>query len=210
MQEFADEAASENSEETPSVFEATWARQVFCNAVNRFKEDCDSTGNDSRWLLFRERLLVPVVSGKETSDYVELAKKCNFESPKQARNAMVGAKRGFDKALHSVVQDYVLNDDLVASEIEDLHRILRNSDVLDEAVSGFVPLNQELNLTQECFQSVQIAGILEMNKQTKVWTDQELARMWNEILDTTFEKLNLSEACHKNDPNLRSVAISHS
>jgi DNA-directed RNA polymerase specialized sigma24 family protein len=203
MQEFADEAAPEHSEETPSVFEATWARQVFSNAVNRFKEDCDSTSNDSRWLLFRERLLVPVASGKEPSDYVELAKKCNFESPKQARNAMVGAKRGFDKALHSVVQDYVLDDALVASEIEDLHRILRNSDILDEAVSGFVPLNQELNLTQECFQSVQIAGILEMNKQTKEWTDQELARMWKEILDTTFEKLNLSEACQKVDSSLR-------
>ena len=203
MQEFADEAAPEDNDATPSVFEATWARQVFCNAVNRFKEDCDNTGNDSRWLVFRERLLVPVASGKEASDYVELAKKCNFESPKQARNAMVGAKRGFDKALHSVVQDYVLNEALVESEIEDLHRILQNSDVLDEAIADFVPFKPEVDLQQECFQSLQIAGILEMNKQTKEWTDQELARMWDEILDSTFEKLNQSEACQKVEPGVR-------
>lgn len=203
MQEFADEAAPEDDKEAPSIFEATWARQVFCNAVNRFKDDCDNTGNDSRWLLFRERLLVPVVSGDETSDYVELAKKCNYENPKQARNAMVGAKRGFDKALQSVVQDYVLNEAMVASEIEDLHRILRNSDILDEAVSDFVPFNQDLNLDQECFQSVQIAGILKMNQQSEKWTPQELGRMWNEILDTTFEKLDLSEDCRKHDPSLK-------
>ena len=27
--------------------------------------------------------------------------------------------------------------------------------------------------------------------------------MWNEILDSTFEKLNLSEACQKKDPSIR-------
>ena len=116
---------------------------------------------------------------------------------------MVGAKRGFERALRSVVQDYVLDEAMVAAEIEDLHRILRNSDILDEAVSDFAPLNQDLNLTQECFQPVQIAGILEMNKQSKEWTDQELSRMWNEILDTTFEKLNLSEAGLQHDPGLK-------
>ncbi len=202
LQEFSDEIAVQENSELPSVFEAAWARQVFCNAVSRFKEDCDHSRHESRWLLFRERFLKPVVSGTETSDYVELAKKCNFESPKQARNAMVGAKRAFDKALRSVVLDYVLNEELVATELEELHRILKNSDVLDEAISSFVPLKGELDVRQECFQSVRIAGILEMNKKTQAWTDTELARMWNEILDTTFEKLNLAETIDKHDPSL--------
>ena len=59
MQEYADEAAPENGKESPSVFEATWTRQVFCNAINRLKDDCDNMGNDSRWLLFREKLQRP-------------------------------------------------------------------------------------------------------------------------------------------------------
>jgi hypothetical protein len=140
LDEFGEDIVEAQPMGATSVFEAAWARQVFCNAVNRFKVDCDETNNPSRWMLFKERLLVPVISGKETDDYGELAKKCNFESPKQARNAMVGAKRAFDKAMRSVVQDYVLDESLVESELGDLFQILKNSDVLDEAIAEFVPL----------------------------------------------------------------------
>ena len=203
LNEGVGEVAEVEQADAPNVFEAAWARQVFCNAVNRFKADCDESDNASRWMLFRERLLVPIVSGTETGDYGELAKKCNFESPKQARNAMVGAKRAFDKALQSVVMDYVLNESLVPAELDDLYRILKDSDVLDDAIAEFVPLKQDLQLTEECFQSVRLAGIIEMNSNTRVWTDQELARMWSEILNTTFESLKLSDACRRIDPSLR-------
>lgn len=200
LSEFGEEATPDERP-VSDVFEAAWARQVFCNAVHSFKMGCDASGNESRWLLFQERLLVPVVSGKETGDYVQLAKKCNFESPKHARNAMVGAKRAFDRAMRSTVKDYLLDESLVDSELEDLFQILKKSDVLDEAISQFVPLEQELRMTEQCFQSIRITGILEMNKDTKVWTDQELAKMWSEILNTTFDKIKLTEACRRIDPS---------
>ncbi len=202
LNEFVEESAEDKRHAHADVFEAAWARQVFCNAVRKFKDECDDSGNQSRWALFQERLLLPVVTGNESDDYSKLAIKCNFESPKHARNAMVGAKRSFDKAMRAVVQDYVLDESLIDSELEDLFRILKNSNVLDKAISEFVPLEQDLEMTEECFQSIRITGILEMNNETKTWTDRDLSRMWQQILNTTFESLKLSDSFRRIEPRM--------
>lgn len=187
----------------PSVFETAWARQVFCSAVKRFQEECEQQNNEPRWMLFRERLLTPVKSGQDAIDYDQLAIKCNFESPKHARNAMVGAKRAFDRAMRGVIKDYVRDESLIDSELQDLFLILKNSDVLEEAVAEFLPLQRDLNLTEESFQSIRMTGILEMTNKDhkpKLWSDKELAGMWREILNTSFEKIKLSDACRRLDP----------
>jgi DNA-directed RNA polymerase specialized sigma24 family protein len=187
----------------PSIFETAWARQVFCSAVKRFERECVEQDNPSRWLLFRERLLSPVVSGQDAVDYEQLAVKCKFESPKHARNAMVGAKRAFDRAMRSVIKDYVLDESLIDAELQELFFILKNSDVLEDAVAEFLPQQRDLHLTEESFQSIRVTGILEMtnkDRKPKFWTDKELAGMWKEILNTSFDKLKLSDACRRLDP----------
>lgn len=200
LDSFAADMTEGERSDAADVFEAAWARQVFCNAVGRFKEDCDNAGNHSRWMLFQERLLVPVASREATDDYDQLAKKCNFESPKHARNAMVGAKRAFDKSIRSVIQDYVLDESQVDSELEDLVSILKNSNVLDEAIADFVQPQQSLRLSEATFQSIRITGLLEMNSEANIWTDADLSRMWLEILNTNFEQLKLADEFRKIEP----------
>jgi RNA polymerase sigma-70 factor (ECF subfamily) len=205
LAEFESELAEAKPEQQnePSVFETAWARQVFCSAVRRFQDECNRENNQNRWMLFRERLLSPVISGRAVEDYDQLARKCNFESPKHARNAMVGAKRAFDRAMRGVIKDYVLDEGLIDSELEDLFLILKNSDVLEHAVSEFLPIQQDLQLTEESFQSIRVTGILEMSykdRKPKIWTDAELAGMWKDILNTNLEKIKLSDACRRLDP----------
>lgn len=205
LNEFESEIAESRSDEgkEPSVFETAWARQVFCTAVRRFQEECDREGNSARWLLFSERLLSPVISGKDAEDYEQLARKCKFESPKHARNAMVGAKRAFDRSMRSVIKDYVLDESLIDSELEDLYLILKNSDVLEHAVAEFLPIQQDLQLTEESFQSIRVTGVLEMtykDRKPRIWTDTELAGMWKDILNTNFEKMKLADSCRRLDP----------
>ncbi len=200
--ELAEEAERPENPSMPTVFETAWARQVFCTAVKKFQKECDDLDNQPRWLLFSERLLAPVATGNDADDYDQLAIKCNFESPKHARNAMVGAKRAFDRVMRSVIKDYVLDESLIESELHDLFLILKNSDVLGGAVAEFLPLQRDLRLTEESFQSIRVTGILEMNntRKTRTWTEAELARMWKEILNTSFERIKLADACRRIEP----------
>jgi RNA polymerase sigma-70 factor (ECF subfamily) len=210
MQEQLDEFAmeseagpkSDGDSNAPNVFETAWARQVFCNAIEQFKKECDIQGHESRWLLFRERLLIPVVAGEDAEDYVDLAEKCKFASAKQARNAMVSIKRSFERAMKSVIKDYVLDEDQVDSELHDLFRILNDSDILDEVLGDFVPLQSSLQLDNSCFQSIQLNAFLDMDQNTTKLTDRQLSKTWLAILDSSFETIRLGSELRQIAPSL--------
>jgi DNA-directed RNA polymerase specialized sigma24 family protein len=188
----------------PDIFEVAWARQVFCTAIQRFRQECDKLGNETRWLLFRERMLSPMVSQRPLDDFKQVAEKYHFENEHQARNAIVSIKRAFDRALRTVMKECLPDEDQIDSEIQDVFLILKNSQGLDEAIAQFLPLQQDLCLTEESFKTICVTGLLEMYQtgEPKIYSHRELAEKWAGILDSDFEQINLAEKLNRVAPQL--------
>jgi DNA-directed RNA polymerase specialized sigma24 family protein len=107
-----------------SHFDIAWARQVLAETLRRMREECDGYSQTRIWKVFEKRLLSPLLDQSPIPAYEELVKELGFESPSQASNALITAKRMFQRNLRSVVAEYEPNTDDIESEIMDLHHIL--------------------------------------------------------------------------------------
>lgn len=107
----------------PSVaFDLEWARQVIDEAARRMRAHCQTIGRSDLWELFRCRVLDPSLEGADPEPYDQLVKRFGFTSPAVASNALVTAKRMFERTLRSVVGEYASDESEIDREIADLHR----------------------------------------------------------------------------------------
>jgi len=74
--------------------------------------------------VFECRLLAPALEGTDPVDYGELVRRFGLQSPSQASNVLVTAKRMYARTLRGVVAEYSGDAAEIEAEIGDLHRIL--------------------------------------------------------------------------------------
>jgi hypothetical protein len=104
------------------AFDIAWARQVLAGALSRMREGCINAGRLHTWELFECRIVVPLFNNLAPPRYSELVERFGFDSPAQASNALITAKRAFARALRATIAQYA--DDAVEEELADLMRIL--------------------------------------------------------------------------------------
>lgn len=104
-------------------FEAEWARQIIEQAVELMRAECDAARRPDLWGVFEERLLRPSRDGSEPLEYAELVRRFRLESPAQASNVLMTAKRMFARAVRAVVGQYA-DPAAVDAEIRDLRVIV--------------------------------------------------------------------------------------
>jgi DNA-directed RNA polymerase specialized sigma24 family protein len=104
-------------------FEISWARQALDHALVRMREECSASGRERVWGVFAARVVVPAMEGAEPEPYERLLRRFDFDSPEQASNLLITAKRMFLRHLRAVVAEYA-GEDEVEEEIRDLRRIL--------------------------------------------------------------------------------------
>jgi RNA polymerase sigma-70 factor (ECF subfamily) len=114
-----------SGEQSPAdTFDVEWARQIIREAVARMKVACEQSDRHQLWTLFDLRILSPALDGKPVPSYQSLVEQFGFETPSQACNALVTAKRMFARALREVVGEYTEQREQVDGEITDLYEIL--------------------------------------------------------------------------------------
>jgi len=115
------------------VFEIEWARQLLQEALGRMQRDCRRDGLIARWDLFACRVVLPTLTGRTSPTYKDLIERFDFRSPEQASNALVTAKRQFERTIRAVIADMenVASDTEIDAEIADLCRTLQNAGPLD-------------------------------------------------------------------------------
>ncbi len=106
------------------AYDVEWARRVLDEAVQRMRDECLASGREDAWGMFECRVLAPSVSGTEPADYGELVRRFGFQSPSQASNALVTAKRMYARTLRSVVGEYTRDAAEIEEEIQELQRIV--------------------------------------------------------------------------------------
>jgi hypothetical protein len=74
--------------------------------VARMQAECQAKGRLDRWGVFKARLLDPILDGTRAPSYEELIARLGFRSPAEASNALITARRQFDRLLREIVAEY--------------------------------------------------------------------------------------------------------
>jgi RNA polymerase sigma-70 factor (ECF subfamily) len=119
QQDFLDRGADDPSRE----FQTEWARQVVRRAVTLMHQQCLQLQRHDLWKLFEARLLSPSLTGAEPADYAQLVAELGFDSSQQASNALMTAKRMFQRTLREAIAE-VAEDDQIDQELAELRVLL--------------------------------------------------------------------------------------
>ena len=106
------------------VVEAAWARALVHDVIAAMREECVRTGRGDVWAVFEGRILGEVFGTGRVIPYEELAAGLGLESPSQAANLLVTAKRMYARLLRLAVGEYEADLGAIDAEIADLRRVL--------------------------------------------------------------------------------------
>ena len=118
-----DDAQLPAAETASDAFDAAWARSVLDETLARMQEHCRQSNRDDCWGVFAGRVLDPILHGTAPIGYDEMVQRFGLQSPTQASNVLMTAKRMFTRALRSVVGQYATEDE-VDVEIAHLQKVL--------------------------------------------------------------------------------------
>lgn len=119
-----DDAGQLQGNSPSDAFDLAWARNVIDQTVQLMRAECESSSRPDIWGVFECRLLEPMLGGAEPVDYDELVKRFDLQSPSQASNVLMTAKRTFARLLRSVVGEYARENDEIDAEIGELMEVL--------------------------------------------------------------------------------------
>ena len=119
----------EQAEQVPAdqhcdAFDLAWARNMIDETIRLMRTECETSGRMDVWGVFECRLLGPLLHAAQPMEYDELVEKFGLESPSQASNVLITAKRMFARLMRAVVGEYALGGAEIESEIGELMEIL--------------------------------------------------------------------------------------
>ena len=90
------------------------------------RAECQEKGRADLWELFECRVMAPALDGCDPPPYLQLVQRFGFQSAAQASNALVTAKRQFERNLAAVIAETerVTSEKDIQAEIADLCEIL--------------------------------------------------------------------------------------
>jgi len=119
-----DGAEQLQAQQTSDAFDLAWARNVIDQTVRVMRAECETSGRADVWGVFECRLLEPMLHGVEPIAYEDLVKRFGLQSPSQASNLLMTAKRTFARVLRGVVGEYARGSEEIEAEIRELLEIL--------------------------------------------------------------------------------------
>ena len=120
---FGKPGPADNAPSPDESFDIPWARQVLHEAMRRMRTECHHIGRFDIWDVFESRIVAPALEGGDPVDYQTLVNRHRLQSPMQASNLLMTAKRTFERTLRSVISEYA-DEDQIEAEIIDLRQIL--------------------------------------------------------------------------------------
>jgi DNA-directed RNA polymerase specialized sigma24 family protein len=112
------------AETAADPFDEIWARDVLAEVLRLMRQECEDSGRADIWGVFESRIVCPLLDGCEPMSYEQLVGRFGFESPIQASNVLMTAKRMFRRVLRSVVGEYTADKEAIEAEIAELRQIL--------------------------------------------------------------------------------------
>jgi DNA-directed RNA polymerase specialized sigma24 family protein len=124
QQILGDQADLLKADQPRDAFDVAWARNVLSETIRLMQGECEASDRMDVWGVFECRLLNPLLHSTEPVEYESMVERFGFQSPSQASNVLITAKRMFARLMRSVVGEYALGDEEIESEIRDLMDVL--------------------------------------------------------------------------------------
>lgn len=106
------------------TLDVEWARQIMAAAIERMRKECAGKKRPDLWDVFSCRVLEPALGQAPAASYEMVVQRFGLQSPTQASNLLITAKRMFRRALEETVRDTVADEADVGAEIRELKAIL--------------------------------------------------------------------------------------
>ncbi|MEX1017160.1 MAG: hypothetical protein WD534_03045 [Phycisphaeraceae bacterium] len=121
---FDDSLASEAAAGEPATsFEIAWAREVLVQAIAAMQAQCQRENREALWQLFEQRILRPLIDNEPPLDYDTLVENLGYRSPAEAHNALVTAKRMYQRSLRDALAVYATSEWEIENELRELRCI---------------------------------------------------------------------------------------
>lgn len=112
----------ESPVELGDPFEQAWAESVLAGALTHTAAELAEGNRSHYWELFNARVVKAAYDELAPAEYTALCQRLGFGSPRDASNALVTAKRTFERVLERLLS--VESDGSVQENLADLQRIL--------------------------------------------------------------------------------------
>ncbi|MEM9347002.1 MAG: hypothetical protein AAGB26_10340 [Planctomycetota bacterium] len=119
-----DVPASTNTPPADDLFEIEWARMIVRQTIEVVKQHCEQTNRPEVWQAFEARVIAPILEHAPPVSNDELAKRFGMDSPQQVSNAIVTAKRVYQRGMYGVIMKYARDKNEVEEELAELRRVL--------------------------------------------------------------------------------------
>lgn len=101
-------------------FAYTWKTDLVDRTLAEVQAECEGQGLQAHWQLFRDKVLLPTLQGRESQTMKAIAAQHGIESESRAFNMLLTVKRRFKAALRRNLANTVLTEEDVDQEWQDL------------------------------------------------------------------------------------------
>ena len=108
-------------------FEYTWKSDLIDRTVSEVQAECEKQGLQTHWQIFRDKVLVPTLHGKESQSMKTIGARYGIESESRAFNMLLTVKRRFKAALRRNMANTVLSEADIDDEWRDLLNLFGKS-----------------------------------------------------------------------------------
>jgi DNA-directed RNA polymerase specialized sigma24 family protein len=193
-----DSAASSSSE---TSFSVGWARELLLRTLREMRDECRQQGCEARWSLFERRVLRPIFEDVAPPSYENLLDEFRFASPQQAANALVSAKRHFERVLGRVIAEYTDSEEELRAELADLQSVVAAAgplglrlELLDAPGSSVLWPSASTDIAHQS-----TAGLFSLNAVAdSIWSGQDLSGLWRHLLSQRLDSViqNAGQPAH--------------
>ena len=103
-------------------FNYAWVSSLLEQVLEQVEVTCQEDGRKVHWEVFHDRILQPVMDGREQPSLKEICEKYGIRDDVKASNMIVTVKRCFQAALRKYLRDSVISDEQVSGELKELRR----------------------------------------------------------------------------------------
>ena len=102
------------------AFDTAWARHILARAIRETRRHCREFRQTAVWGVFYYRVIRTTLQQREPMPYNVLVVRYGFASPAQASNALITAKRIFNRSLRRIIAEYATTEEQQSGELRDL------------------------------------------------------------------------------------------
>jgi hypothetical protein len=93
--------------------------------LSDLQSECKEQGLEIHWGVFRDRVIQPIIEGKNPPSYQDICCKYGIDSESKVSNMLVTVKRRFKAALKKQLRATVLSEGDVNPELQEMLNLFR-------------------------------------------------------------------------------------